>query len=89
MSTAHLVEPHLAGFQEDFNALGHELAKVIVGQADVIEQALIAAVAGGHLLIEGVPGLNCFRWLCPTFGAFMELTIHIVPSRHEPTSTRW
>ena len=58
MSTAHLVEPHLAGFQEDFNALRHELAKVIVGQADVIEQMLIAAVAGGHVLIEGVPGLG-------------------------------
>ena len=58
MSTAHLVEPHLAGFQEDFNALRHELAKVIVGQADVIEQVLIAAVAGGHVLIEGVPGLG-------------------------------
>ncbi len=58
MSTAHLVEPHLAGFQEDFNALRHELAKVVVGQADVIEQVLIAAVAGGHVLIEGVPGLG-------------------------------
>ena len=58
MSTAHLVEPHLDGFQEDFNALRHELAKVVVGQADVIEQVLIAAVAGGHVLIEGVPGLG-------------------------------
>ncbi len=58
MSTAHLVEPRLAGFQEDFNALRHELAKVVVGQAEVIEQVLIAAVAGGHVLIEGVPGLG-------------------------------
>ena len=58
MSTAHLVEPHLASFQEDFNALQHELAKVIVGQAKVIEQVLIAAVAGGHVLVEGVPGLG-------------------------------
>jgi MoxR-like ATPase len=58
MSTAHSVEPHLSGFQEDFNALRHELAKVVVGRADVIEQVLIAAVAGGHVLIEGVPGLG-------------------------------
>jgi MoxR-like ATPase len=58
MSTAHLVEPHLAGFQEDFAALRHELAKVVVGQAELIEQLLIAAVAGGHVLIEGVPGLG-------------------------------
>ena len=58
MSTAHLVEPHLAKFQEDFDSLRHELAKVVVGQAEVIEQVLIAAVAGGHVLIEGVHGLG-------------------------------
>ena len=58
MSTAHLVEPHLAGFQDSFNALRHELTKVIVGQREAVEQVLIAAVAGGHVLIEGVPGLG-------------------------------
>src|SRR5712671_108317 len=34
-----------------------ELAKVIVGQKDVIEQILIALLAGGHGLITGAPGL--------------------------------
>ncbi len=34
-----------------------ELAKVIVGQNDVIEQVLIAMFARGHALLEGVPGL--------------------------------
>src|ERR1044071_360722 len=34
-----------------------ELAKVIVGQRDVIEQILIALFAGGHCLITGAPGL--------------------------------
>src|SRR5437764_8903101 len=34
-----------------------ELAKVIVGQSDVIEQILIALFAGGHCLITGAPGL--------------------------------
>jgi len=34
-----------------------ELAKVIVGQKDVIEQLLIARFAGGHCLITGAPGL--------------------------------
>lgn len=58
MSTAHLIEPHLGRFQEDFDGLRKELAKVVVGQADAIDQALIAAIAGGHLLIEGVPGLG-------------------------------
>ncbi len=34
-----------------------EIAKFIVGQHDVIEQLLIAILAGGHCLLEGVPGL--------------------------------
>jgi MoxR-like ATPase len=34
-----------------------ELAKVIVGQREVIEQILIALFAGGHCLITGAPGL--------------------------------
>ena len=37
--------------------IDHELGKVIVGQADVIEQLLIALFAGGHCLITGAPGL--------------------------------
>jgi len=35
----------------------HELSKVIVGQEDVIEQLMIAILARGHCLLEGVPGL--------------------------------
>jgi MoxR-like ATPase len=35
-----------------------ELAKVIVGQKELIDGALIALICGGHALIEGVPGLG-------------------------------
>jgi MoxR-like ATPase len=34
-----------------------EMGKFIVGQTDVIEQLMIAILAGGHCLLEGVPGL--------------------------------
>ena len=34
-----------------------ELGKVIVGQRDVIEEILVSILAGGHSLLEGVPGL--------------------------------
>src|SRR5690606_27012789 len=34
-----------------------ELGKVIVGQREVIEQILVALIAGGHCLITGAPGL--------------------------------
>ena len=40
-----------------YNRLRDELAKVIVGQNEVIEQVLIAMFARGHSLLEGVPGL--------------------------------
>jgi len=35
----------------------HETGKVIIGQHDVIEKALIAILTGNHALIEGVPGV--------------------------------
>jgi MoxR-like ATPase len=35
-----------------------ELRKVIVGQHDAVRQVLVALFAGGHVLLEGVPGLG-------------------------------
>lgn len=35
-----------------------EIAKVFVGQKDLVEHTLITLLAGGHLLVEGVPGLG-------------------------------
>ncbi len=37
--------------------IDEQLSKVIVGQADVVEQLLISLFAGGHCLITGAPGL--------------------------------
>jgi len=37
--------------------LKQEIAKVIVGQDDLIKKILVALIADGHILIEGVPGL--------------------------------
>lgn len=37
--------------------LRHEIAKVIVGQEELVEKMLVALIADGHILIEGVPGL--------------------------------
>jgi MoxR-like ATPase len=39
-----------------YAAARREIAKVIVGQDDLVEQVLVALFAGGHVLIEGVPG---------------------------------
>jgi len=47
----------LNDLQNGKNKIINELRKRIVGQDEVIEQALIALFAGGHCLITGVPGL--------------------------------
>ncbi len=45
-------------FQQVFKRLEAEVQKVIVGHNDLIRQVLIAFFAGGHVLLEGVPGLG-------------------------------
>lgn len=42
---------------EKHKALRDEIAKVIIGQEDVIEQILLSIYTGGHSLLIGVPGL--------------------------------
>jgi MoxR-like ATPase len=46
-----------ASLVEAFRKITDEMGKFIVGQHDVIEQLVIAVLAGGHCLLEGVPGL--------------------------------
>ncbi len=41
-----------------------EIAKAVIGQTVIIEQTLIALAAGGHVLIEGVPGLGKTLLVC-------------------------
>src|SRR5881409_2533306 len=49
---------HLEMAVSRLNALRFEIAKVIVGQQDVVEGVLICLIASGHVLLEGVPGLG-------------------------------
>ena len=44
-------------FVNKYNALKTEVAKVIVGQDEVVNQILISIFSGGHALLIGVPGL--------------------------------
>ncbi len=45
-------------FREIFSLLEREVKEVIVGHEDVICRVLIALFSGGHVLLEGVPGLG-------------------------------
>ena len=42
----------------DLSRVRDEIAKIIVGQTDVVDGVLICLVSGGHVLLEGVPGLG-------------------------------
>jgi MoxR-like ATPase len=52
------VEQRAAEFCADFQRLEQEVHKAIVGLDDVVENTLVALIVGGHVLLEGVPGLG-------------------------------
>ncbi len=60
---------HFQALSQDIRA---ELAKVIVGQQAVVESVLICLLAGGHALLEGVPGLGKTE-LVKTLGEVLDL----------------
>ena len=45
------------GLREHYHNMRREIARIIVGQDEVVEELMIALFAGGHVLLEGVPGL--------------------------------
>src|SRR3989440_3874882 len=51
-------EQALQSFRESYAALRAEIGKVIVGHEAIVEGTLIALFSGGHVLLEGVPGLG-------------------------------
>ena len=67
-------------------ALRDELHKAVIGQDEVVDGVLIALIAGGHVLIEGVPGLGktlLVRALARCFGgefSRIQFTPDLMPS---------
>ena len=53
-----LLIQQLETFRLDFHKLRSEISRVIVGQTDILDDTLIALIGGGHVLLEGVPGLG-------------------------------
>ncbi|MEO2034007.1 MAG: MoxR family ATPase [Planctomycetaceae bacterium] len=58
MTASDELRQQLDEFRSDFVRLRSEIAKVIVGQQEILDETLIALIAGGHVLLEGVPGLG-------------------------------
>jgi MoxR-like ATPase len=96
MTESELIEPGPtsgAATEEDVarahartKSIRAEVAKVVVGQIDEVDQVLLAFLAAGHVLIEGVPGLGktlLVLALSRTFGgkfARVQFTPDLMPS---------
>src|ERR1700743_533068 len=52
-----MLESEVQSLLGKLSQLKKEIRKVIVGQENVVEEILVAMLAGGHCLLEGVPGL--------------------------------
>ena len=58
LSDEAAVQEQVAGFGQQFADLRDEVKKMIVGHGDVVDGVLVCLFAGGHALLEGVPGLG-------------------------------
>jgi MoxR-like ATPase len=53
-----MAEERVEAFVKGYGQLEAEVHKVIVGHDEIVDQVLVALFAGGHVLLEGVPGLG-------------------------------
>jgi len=51
-------EKQVVQFRADITRLTNEIGKMIVGHTEIVEGVVMALLAGGHALLEGVPGLG-------------------------------
>jgi MoxR-like ATPase len=58
MSVDPQIQAACQGFQRGYQAVRGQIAKAIVGQDAVVDGVLTCLFAGGHVLLEGVPGLG-------------------------------
>src|SRR3982074_2696109 len=73
----------IADFVRRARDVERELRKVIVGQQEAVGQVLIALFAGGHVLLEGVPGLGK-TLLVRTLGDVLSLRFNRIQFTPDP-----
>lgn len=86
MQTLGEIKEQVQDYVARFGALRTEIGRVIVGQQEIVEGTLLALMAGGHVLLEGVPGLGktlLVRTLGETLGldfARVQFTPDLMPA---------
>ena len=84
--TTTLSETQLKQAHDISDAMRTQVGRAVVGQKEAVDQVLVALFAGGHVLIEGVPGLGktlLVRALAKTFGgsyARIQFTPDLMPA---------
>ena len=58
MQVAEVENLTVSDFREITTAIENEVGQIMVGQVEVVREVLICIIAGGHALLEGVPGLG-------------------------------
>lgn len=74
------------GVAQAAETIHQEMSKAIVGQAELVELLFVALLAGGHVLLEGVPGtaktlaVRAFARLCDASFSRIQFTPDLMPS---------
>ena len=58
MNDHQAITAKIEDFRNDVARLKAEIGKAVVGQEDLVEDVIVGIFAGGHILLEGVPGLG-------------------------------
>src|ERR1700747_442179 len=66
-------QEQISAFRQSYSALRAEIGKVIVGHEVIVDSTLVSLFAGGHVLLEGVPGLGK-TLLVRTLGEVLDLS---------------
>ena len=61
-----VTEQNIQKFSVQCKAIFEQLGRDVIGMREVVEGAVVAMIAGGNVLLEGVPGVGkpvwCVRW---------------------------
>ena len=81
------IEQQLEALSQMHKKMLAEFGKVIVGQSEVLDELLITIFAGGHNLLEGVPGL-AKTLMISTLSRLMSLRLQAHPVHARPDAVR-